>query len=139
MTANNHDADRVRTSAAKSPQEAPLAGGQVYDGDLPVLQWEINPQDPSTKSGTTNIKIEDWEMRLWWQVHPDRIVYASLQAMQEDLTDHKGVARPHPVGRSEAVNLVYDIDRKAIVAIYGTVRDFRPFVDAFYQGYVLQN
>jgi hypothetical protein len=139
MKANKHNADRIRASAAKPPPEAPLSGGQVYDGKLPVLQWEINPQDASAKSGTTNLMIEDWEVRLWWQVHPGRVVYASMQVMQEDMTDHGGDARPHPVGRSEAVNLVYDIDRKAVVAIYGTVRDFRPFVDAFYQGYVLQN
>jgi hypothetical protein len=66
-------------------------------------------------------------------------VYGSIQAMQDDTVEHGGAARPHPVGRSEAVNLVYDIDRKAVVAIYGTVQDFRPFVDAFYRGYVLQN
>ncbi len=43
------------------------------------------------------------------------------------------------MGRSEAVNLVYDMDREAVVAVYGTVRDFRPFVDAFRRGYVLKN
>ncbi len=59
--------------------------------------------------------------------------------MRDDRVEHGGAARSHPVGRSEAVNLVYDIDRKAVVAIYGTVRDFRPFVDAFYRGYVLRN
>ena len=47
-----------------------------------------------------------------------------------------GAARLHPVGRTEAVNLVYDATRGAVVAIYGTVRDFRPFVEAFRRGYV---
>ena len=37
----------------------------------------------------------------------------------------------NPAGRTEAVNLVYDRKRSGIVAIYGTVKDFRPFVGAF--------
>jgi hypothetical protein len=36
-----------------------------------------------------------------------------------------------PAGRTEAVKLVYDRKRAGIVAIYGTVKDFRPFVEAF--------
>ncbi len=43
-----------------------------------------------------------------------------------------------PVGRTEAVNLVYDITRGAIVAIYGTVQDFRPFVEAFGRAYLAE-
>jgi hypothetical protein len=111
----------------------------TYEGELPVFQWEIDPQDSNAKSGTANLDIGDWSFRVWWQVHPARLVYASIQAMRDDWAEHDGAARSHPVGRSEAVNLVYDKDRKAVVAIYGTVRDFRPFVDAFYRGYVLQN
>ena len=53
-----------------------------------------------------------------------------MQAMSEDWVDDDN-ASPHPVGRSAAVNLVYDESRNAVVAIYGTVRDFRPFVKAF--------
>ena len=59
--------------------------------------------------------------------------------MRDDWVEHDGAARSHPVGRSDAVNLVYDMDREAVVAVYGTVRDFRPFVDAFRRGYVLKN
>ncbi len=119
----------------------PLGGprSDAYEGELPVHQWEIDPQDPEAKSGTANLAIDHWEYRVWWQVHPARLVYASIQAMREDWVEHAGAARSHPVGRSEAVNLVYDEDRKAVVAIYGTVQDFRPFVDAFYRGYVLKN
>lgn len=119
----------------------PLGGprGDAYEGALPVYQWEIDPHDESAKSGTANLTIGDWEFRLWWQVHPSRLVYASIQAMREDWVEHGGEARSHPVGRSDAVNLVYDADRKAVVAIYGTVHDFRPFVDAFYRGYALKN
>ncbi len=120
---------------------APLGGprSDAYDGELPVLQWEIDPHDDNAKSGTANLEIGDWEFRVWWQVHPAGLVYASIQAMREDWVEHDGAARSHPVGRSEAVNLVYDIDREAVVAVYGTVRDFRPFVDAFRRGYVLRN
>ena len=119
----------------------PLGGprSDTYEGELPVFQWEIDPQDSNAKSGTANLDIGDWVFRVWWQVHPARLVYASIQAMRDDWAEHGGAARSHPVGRSEAVNLVYDKDRKAVVAIYGTVRDFQPFVDAFYRGYVLQN
>jgi hypothetical protein len=119
----------------------PLGGprSDVYEGELPVHQWEIDPQDPAAKSGTANLTIGDWDFRVWWQVHPARLVYASIQAMREDWVENEGAARTHPVGRSEAVNLVYDMDRKAVVAIYGTVQDFRPFVDAFHRGYVLKN
>ncbi len=120
---------------------APLGGprSDAYDGELAVFQWEIDPHDANAKSGTANLEIGGWEFRVWWQVHPARLVYASIQAMRDDWVEHDGAARSHPVGRSEAVNLVYDMDRMAVVAVYGTVRDFRPFVDAFRRGYVLKN
>jgi len=119
----------------------PLDGpdSEEYLGALPVLQWEIDPQNPEAESGTADLQLADWEFRIWWQKHPSQLVYASIQAMREDTAGHDGAARVHPVGRSAAVNVVYDIERKAVVAIYGTVRDFRPFVDAFNQGYVLKN
>jgi hypothetical protein len=119
----------------------PLGGprSDAYEGKLAVFQWEIDPHDANAKSGTANLEIGGWEFRVWWQVHPARLVYASIQAMRDDWVEHDGAARSHPVGRSEAVNLVYDMDRKAVVAIYGTVQDFRPFVDAFHRGYVLKN
>ncbi len=130
------NAEQVETDTS-----APLGdpSNDAYEGELPVFQWQIDPQDPHASSGTANLAIDDWDFRVWWQVHPARLVYASIQAMREDRAGHGGEARTHPVGRSEAVNLVYDADRKAVVAIYGTVRDFRPFVDAFYRGYVLNN
>ena len=119
----------------------PLGGPRsgVHENELPVFQWQIDPHDSSARSGTANLTIDGWEFRVWWQIHPARLVYASIQAMREDWIEHGGAARSHPVGRSEAVNLVYDMDRKAVVAIYGTVGDFRPFVDAFHRGYVLNN
>ncbi len=115
----------------------PLGGpsSDTYEGDVPVFQWEIDPNDASAVSGSNNLTIGDWEFRIWWQVHPARLVYASIQAMREDWVELDGAARSHPVGRSAAVNLVFDQDREAVVAIYGTVQDFRPFVDAFHRGY----
>ncbi len=113
-------------------------GGPVsekYTGLLPVYQWDINPRNSSLKAGEANVDLDDWEFRLWWQIHPASLVYASIQAFEEDWIEHSGQARPHPVGRSEVVNLVYDLERKAVVAIYGTARDFRPFVEAFRVGF----
>ncbi|MHA1597442.1 MAG: hypothetical protein ACTSV1_01865, partial [Alphaproteobacteria bacterium] len=126
-------------SGPQNPEPMGSPQSNTYDGELPVLQWDIDPQDSNAKSGAANLNIGDWDFRIWWQVHPARLVYASIQAMRDDWVEHDGEARSHPVGRSEAVNLVYDVDRKAVVAVYGTVRDFRPFVDAFYRGYVLRN
>ena len=133
--------DLARQAGYDEDGPEPLGGprSDVYEGELPVCQWEIDPHDPDAKSGTANLMIGGWDFRVWWQIHPARLVYGSIQAMQDDTVEHGGAARPHPVGRSEAVNLVYDMDRKAVVAVYGTVQDFRPFVDAFYRGYVLKN
>ena len=113
------------------------AGSLTYDGALPVFQWDIDPHNPEADSSETVVRMDDWEFRVWWQVHQCKeLVYATLQAMREDASDPMGAARLHPVGRTEAVNLVYDATRGAVVAIYGTVRDFRPFVEAFRRGYV---
>lgn len=113
----------------------PLSGPREaiqYDIGIPVLQWDIDPHDPEALTYQREIKLDDWDYRVWWQVHPaGGLLYVSMQAMKEDWVDHDNNAVPHPIGRSEAVNLVYDEQRQAVVAIYGTVRDFRPFVKAF--------
>ncbi len=117
-------------------------GGPVsekYTGLLPVYQWDINPRNSSLEAREANVDLDDWEFRLWWQIHPSRLVYASIQAFQEDWIEHSGKARPHPVGRSEVVNLVYDLERKAVVALYGTAKDFRPYVEAFRVGFGIKN
>ncbi len=115
----------------------PLDGPSFGDAEpLPkVFQWEIDPQDSSAESGAADVELDGWEFHVWWQLHPSNLVYVSIQAMREDQVTHSGGARPHPVGRSEAVNLVYDLDREGVVAIYGTVKDFRPFVVAFHKGF----
>lgn len=113
-------------------------GGPEFDrqtNSLRVFQWEIEPQDAGAESGTANIEFGGWEFHIWWQLHPTRLVYASIQAMREEGASPVAAARPHPVGRSEAVNLVYDLDRQGVSAIYGTVKDFRPFVEAFHLGF----
>jgi len=107
-----------------------------YTGPLPVFQWEIDPTDPGAESVQRAVNHDGWEFRVWWQVHRGgELLYTSLQALREDWVDHAGIARRHPVGRTEAVNLVFDRGRGGIVAIYGTVRDFRPFVEAFRLAY----
>lgn len=112
----------------------PLAGPREsfdYTCDLAVLQWDIDPHDSTQTTRQHEIRVADWDYRVWWQVHPSGdLLYVSMQAMREDWVAHEG-ASPHPVGRSEAVNLVFDLTRGAVVAVYGTVRDFRPFIKAF--------
>ena len=109
----------------------------AYEGVVPVTQWDIDPSDPTAKSGEAHVTLDDWEYRMWWQVHPADLVYVSIQAVLDDTVSHGSGARTHPVGRAVAVNLVYDPRRAAIVAIYGTASDFRPFVEAFRQGFSL--
>lgn len=112
------------------------AGGR-YDGEPRVLQWEIDPRDQNLPTGEAHVDAGEWEYALWWQEHPAGLVYVSIQAVRDDPAGRSGSARPHPVGRTVTVNLVYDLRRRAVVAIYGTARDFRPFVDAFREGYGL--
>jgi hypothetical protein len=126
----------IATGAGYGPGgPQPLAGPREqisFDAGIPVLQWDIDPHDPNAQTRHNEIKLGDWDYRVWWQAHPqDELLYVSMQALKEDWVDHDNNAVPHPIGRSEAVNLVFDIHRHAVVAIYGTVRDFRPFVKAF--------
>jgi hypothetical protein len=109
----------------------------TYDGVIPVHQWDIDPTDPAAKHGEAHVTLDDWEFRMWWQAHPADLAYVSIQAIQDDTVSHGQAARAHPVGRAVAVNLVYDPRRAAIIAIYGTAKDFRPFVEAFRQGFGL--
>jgi metal-sulfur cluster biosynthetic enzyme len=106
-----------------------------YEGELDVFQWEVDPTDESRPTGEAEITDEDWEYRVWWQQHPSKLVYGSIRALSKDRQDRDGEARPHAVGRAVVVNIVYDIDREGVVAIYGSTRDFRPFVDVFERAY----
>lgn len=107
-----------------------------YEGWPPVFQWEVDPADPSIERGEAETVLGQWEYSIWWQTHPAGLVYVSIQAMQEDMAG-PGSGRPHPMGRNVAVNLVYDTRRVGIIAVYGTARDFRPFVEAFRQAFDL--
>ena len=108
----------------------------VYEGCLPVFQWQVDPADPSLQSGEVSLAHGNWEYSIWWQVHPVGLVYASIQALEGD--EVRGTGRRHPIGRNVVVNLVYDQKRKGVVAIYGTARDFRPFVEVFRLGFGLE-
>ncbi len=126
----------VAMAAGYGPEgPKPLSGPREsyrYQSEIRVLQWDIDPHDPRAQTHQQEIKQGEWDYRVWWQIHPDgELLYVSMQAMREDWIEHGADAVPHPVGRSEAVNLVFDERRQAVVAIYGTVRDFRPFVNAF--------
>jgi len=101
-----------------------------YEGPLPVFQWQINPEKAGEGAAKIRLSIDSWNYVVCWVEHgPEELVYASIQARH--WISHGGKARPNPAGRTEGVNLVYDRNRGGVVAIYGTVKDFRPFVEAF--------
>lgn len=114
----------------------PLPGdvdpSERYEGPVPVFQWEIDPTDPSLESGEAHVVDGGWEYDIWWQRHPAGLVYGSIQALHDDPAH--GPERRHPLGRNVVVNMVWDERRRGVVAIYGTARDFRPFVGAFCKG-----
>ncbi len=101
-----------------------------YEGWPPVHQWEIDPKDPDLVSGESQVSLGEWEYDIWWQKHPAGLVYAAIQALHDD-TMTTGPQREHPMGRNVVVNIVWDDRRAAVVAVYGTARDFRPFIEAF--------
>lgn len=123
------------------PEQLPSPESEIpndrYEGWPPVYQWEIDPADPSLVSGESHVRIGDWEYDIWWQAHPADLIYASIQALADD-TITSGPERQHPMGRNVVVNVVYDRRREAVVAVYGTARDFRPFIEAFSMGCKLE-
>ena len=108
-----------------------------WEGYPPVMQWDVDPSDASIESGESTVQLLDWHFELWWQKHPAGLMYVAIQAMHED-TFGDGSERSHPVGRNVVVNLVYDEQRKAVVSVYGTPRDFRPFIEAFQIGCTIE-
>lgn len=107
----------------------------TWRGPAPVFQWEIDPSDPERQQyGEAETERDGWIFRAWWQVHPAGLVYASISAIGEE-EEERPHARQHPIGRNVAVNLVYDLKRQGVVAVYGTALDFRPFVTVFLQGF----
>ncbi|MBI4622221.1 MAG: DUF59 domain-containing protein [Verrucomicrobia bacterium] len=107
-----------------------------WQGTVPVFQWEIDPSAPERHEyGEAEKERNGWLFRTWWQVHPAGLVYASISAIPDEDTEERTFARPHPIGRNVAVNLVYDLRRQGVVAVYGTAQDFRPFVEVFLEGF----
>jgi len=125
-----HGPERIPSPEQEIPQDR-------YEGWPPVYQWEMDPSDGSLRSGESHVVLGAWEYDVWWQTHPSGLVYASLQALRDDSVT-SGSERLHPVGRNVVVNLVYDVRRTGVVAIYGTARDFRPFIDAFRLGFGIE-
>jgi hypothetical protein len=116
----------------EGPQGAADPG---YDGPLPVFQWQIDPETAGQDAAKVRLSIDSWNYVVCWAVHRGQdLVYASLQARH--WISYGGKSRPNPAGRTEGVNLVYDRKRGGVIAIYGTVRDFRPFVEAFRRAFV---
>jgi metal-sulfur cluster biosynthetic enzyme len=107
-----------------------------WQGQVRVFQWEIDPSNSSgLPYGEHEVERGKWTFRLWWQVHPADLVYASISAIAQEDDGAHSFGRPHPIGRNVAVNLVYDLRRQGIVAIYGTALDFRPFVEVFLEAF----
>ncbi len=114
------------------PAAGPTLPGEQYEGPIPVFQWEINPQDPSFEGDEGYVELGGWEYTMWWKIHPNGLVYASIHALTEEDQDacREGEVA-HPIGRATVANLVYDQNRQGVVAIYGLAKDFRPFALAF--------
>ena len=111
------------------PSPDPTGDGDQYRGPIPVFQWEIDPDDPSWETREASVSLGDWEYEVWLQEHPAGLTYVAIQALKDDFAGD--AERGHPLGRNVVVNLVYDRRREGVVAIYGTARDFRPFVEAY--------
>ncbi|MBT5408783.1 MAG: iron-sulfur cluster assembly protein [Phycisphaerae bacterium] len=103
---------------------------EAWEGYPPVMQWDIDPTNTEYESGEATVSLLDWQFEIWWQIHPSELMYVAIQAMHEDEINEDN-ERKHPVGRNVVVNLVFDQKREAIISVYGTARDFRPFIEAF--------
>ncbi len=108
-----------------------------WEGYPAVLQWQVDPSDSSIESGEATVQLLDWHFEIWWQKHPAKLMYVAIQAMHED-TFADGSERTHPVGRNVVVNIVFDEERQAVISVYGTAHDFRPFIEAFQIGCNIQ-
>ncbi len=106
---------------------------EEWEGFPRVLQWDIDPTNAEYESGESTVSLVDWQFEIWWQKHPSELMYVAIQAMHEDDIDQES-ERKHPVCRFVVVNLVYDLSRESVISIYGTARDFRPFIEAFQIG-----
>lgn len=108
-----------------------------YTGPVPVFQWQLNPEESESETGRAKLSLGSWNYVVVWAIHADQdLVYGSIRARH--WISYMGEARPNPAGRTEGINIVYDRRREGVVAIYGTVKDFRPFVTAFHLAFTGQ-
>ncbi|MDP6479940.1 MAG: iron-sulfur cluster assembly protein, partial [Phycisphaerales bacterium] len=68
-----------------------------WDGWPRVPQWDIDPTDATLTSGEEHVQLEGWDFEIWWQQHPDDLMYVAIQAMSDDSVVN-GPERKHPVG-----------------------------------------
>ncbi|MPZ19904.1 MAG: hypothetical protein GEV06_18610 [Luteitalea sp.] len=111
---------------------------EADDAWPPVFQWQIDPGNPDLVSGEADVSEGEWDFAVWWQRHPAGLLYVSIQALERRDDEIGAAERQLPMGRNVVVNLVYDEQRQAVVAVYGTARDFRPFISALRTGLGLQ-
>ena len=104
---------------------------------IPVFQWEIDPTDAERCCGSTELMYLGWTFRMWWETHPEGLVYASIQATHSSREEDWQGGWNFPPVRALAVNLVYDERRRGILSIHGPVKNFRPFIEAFLLGFGL--
>jgi len=98
------------------------------------FQWQVDPESPETATHKVKLSIGSWNYVVLWLSHTGQdLICSSVHARH--WIYYNGEARPNPAERTEGVNLVCDRQRAGVVAIYGTVKDFRPFVEAFRRAY----
>ena len=116
--------------------DEPISDDSAPNQDLriPVFQWEIDPTDAERRCGSTELMYLGWAFRMWWEIHPEGLVYASIQATHSSRDEDGQGGWNLPPTRALAVNLVYDERRRGILSIHGSVKNFRPFVEAFLLG-----
>lgn len=107
----------------------------TWNVSLPIFEWEIDPTDTERRCGSAELKYLGWDFRMWWEKHSAGLVYASIQATKGSRERDWQGGWASPPNRSLTANLVYDEQRQGIVAIHGTARNLRPFIEAFLMGF----
>ena len=94
---------------------------------LRVYPWELGSQQPSAghvESGECHARVKGKVFEIWWQKHPEGLVYALVRT---EVTVGRAL---EPGAKTAVTYLVYDIGREAILCVYGTALDSEPFVAA---------
>lgn len=98
---------------------------------LRVYPWELGSRQPSaghTENGECRVQGNGQVYEIWWQKHPEGLVYALVR------TEVEAGRALEPGAKTAVAYLVYDTVRKAIVCVHGTALDNKPFVDALEKG-----